>query len=65
MKSRTLACVTLIFFAFLTGICGVLLFRSVYNDFSIFSITYQVVGSVLGSAFFLTIAVWLGFSAFK
>ncbi len=65
MRGKTLAHIILLFFAFLCGISGILLFRSIYNDFSIFNISYQIVGTVFGSSLLLTIATWLGRSAFK
>lgn len=55
----------ILFSAFLSGIWGILLFKSIYNDFSILSISDSVFGTFLGSAFFLTLGTWLGFAAFK
>lgn len=57
----------LLFLAFLSGIFGILLFKSIYNDFSLVDISFLlgVTVPLLGSAFFVALGVYIGFYAFK
>lgn len=57
----------LLFLAFLSGIFGILLFKSIYNDFSLVDISFllDVAVPLLGSAFFVALGAYVGFYAFK
>ena len=56
----------LLFLAFLSGIFGVLLFKSIHNDFSLVDISFLLIAvPLLGSTFFVSLGVYIGFYAFK
>ena len=56
----------LLFFAFLSGIFGILLFKSIYNDFSLVNLSFLlIVVPLLGSAFFMALGTYIGFYAIK
>lgn len=57
----------MLFLAFLSGIFGILLFKSIYNDFSLAYISFlsSVAIPLLGSAFFVALGTYIGFYAFK
>lgn len=51
--------------AFLFELFGVLLFKSLYKDFSLFDPSHQMIFPFLASAVLITLGVYIGFMVFK